>query len=239
MTEASAGTSEQIRCIVLLSSDDATECAGLQQAWLDADPIPPLVADVPRRYVRSLPLPSEQRGFNPRELFGVAQLWVDGIDTALAVCEDLSRALSQQEAGFRGFGSKVIPMREYVVIDGPERPGGGDGIKALFFACRRPGMTVSAFQDHWRNVHGPLVPGTPGLARYVQCHPCPEGYDRLQPAYDSMAELTFADEAGLVAFNGPSSHRDAQGADLPNLWDMTVRTPRIYIQDVFDGAIPA
>jgi uncharacterized protein (TIGR02118 family) len=235
MSEPGMRDSDSIRCVVLLSHEDAAEHARIQQTWLGADPVPALVADVANRYVRSLPLPSQERGFNPRELFGVAQVWVDGVGPALSACEELA-ALGGAAGDplFAGCGVKAIPMRELVVIDGQERPGGSDGLKALVFACRKPGMTVAHFQAHWRDVHGPLVIGTPGLERYVQCHPCPESYDLHRPAYDSLAELTFADVAALAAFNAPSPQRSAQGEDLPNLWDMTVRTPRVFVRDDFD-----
>jgi len=57
-------------------------------------------------------------------------------------------------------------------------------------------MSVAEFQDYWRNRHAPLVPRTPHLLRYVQCHVLPETYESdTPPAYDGVAELWWPDLA--------------------------------------------
>ena len=40
-------------------------------------------------------------------------------------------------------------------------------IKLVCFLRRKPGMSVEAFHEHWRERHGPLIAGTPGLAKYL------------------------------------------------------------------------
>jgi uncharacterized protein (TIGR02118 family) len=53
---------------------------------------------------------------------------------------------------------------------------------------------VAEFQDYLRTKHAPLVPRTPHLLRYVQCHVLPETYDSdAPPAYDGVAELWWPD----------------------------------------------
>jgi uncharacterized protein (TIGR02118 family) len=61
-------------------------------------------------------------------------------------------------------------------------------------------MTVEAFQRHWREVHGPLGAGVPGLRRYVQSHTRLSAYDRgKDPAWDGVALIWFDDAATLRA----------------------------------------
>ncbi len=64
-------------------------------------------------------------------------------------------------------------------------------IKRITLIYRLDGMSVEAFRKHWREVHGPLAAGTPGLRRYVQHHVV-ESRSRtnvLRP--DGIAELWF------------------------------------------------
>jgi uncharacterized protein (TIGR02118 family) len=222
----------RLRCVALLSAPDPASAADLQAAWLAQDPVQAAVAGRADAYLQTLPLASEQRGFSPREVFGVAQFWTADLTTALELCAEISAAgFTARSPGLATASIAATPMREYVLVDGPERRGAPDGVKAFFYAKRKPGMSVADFQRHWLHVHGPLVPGTPGVERYVQLHPCPEAYERSLAPYESLAEMTFADAAALAAFNGPSEPRDRQSADLPNLWDLTVRTPRFYVAD--------
>ena len=30
-------------------------------------------------------------------------------------------------------------------------------VKAVYMVARKPGLSIEEFQDHWRQVHGPLV----------------------------------------------------------------------------------
>ena len=58
-------------------------------------------------------------------------------------------------------------------------------------------MNVEDFQHYWRTQHGPIVPKTPGLRRYVQCHVLPETYQEGPPVYDGVAELWWPDLTSL------------------------------------------
>ena len=55
-------------------------------------------------------------------------------------------------------------------------------IKLVCFFRRRPGMSRDDFHHHWLESHGPLIAGTPELARhlvrYEQNHRLPEDYER-------------------------------------------------------------
>lgn len=73
--------------------------------------------------------------------------------------------------------------------------------KFVYVLRRKPELTREAFQQYWREVHGPLVAkyaDTLGLQRYVQVHTLPEAQARadevrgqLSDAYDGVAELWF------------------------------------------------
>jgi uncharacterized protein (TIGR02118 family) len=62
-------------------------------------------------------------------------------------------------------------------------------IDAFSLLKRKPGLSVDAFQEHWRTEHADLITLLPGVVRYVQSHPLPEMYDQGEPAYDGVAEL--------------------------------------------------
>lgn len=226
---------ETIRCIAVLSAGDGAPPAELQSLWLRNDPFADLMDEHVMRYLRSVPLPSEERGFRPKANYGVMQVWVQGVRRAIALAEALEeRAATARGSMLEASRIFVLPTREYALIDGPERRGGADGIKAFYFSSRKPGMSVDDFQNHWLHVHGPLVPPSPGITRYVQCHPCPEWYAKAQPPFDALAELTFPDRAAQEAFATSPETREQQSADLPNLFDLTGGAMRFYLEDRFD-----
>jgi len=214
---------DEICCMAVLESAGDADPQVLQQAWLADDPIGALAPGA--RYRRSLPLPSDERGFRLKRVYGVAQLWVAGIAAATDLLRRLKRpVLKDTEVA-------AIAFRELVVIDGPERKGGADGVRGFYFSSRKPGMDVEAFQAHWRDVHGPLVIPSPGISRYVQFYPCPETYGGdLTPKYDSLAELTFPDKAAQEVFATSEHNTVHQRNDLPNLWDMTGGALRFYLE---------
>jgi uncharacterized protein (TIGR02118 family) len=113
-------------------------------------------------------------------------------------------------------------------------------IRLVFVLRRKPGMSRSAFQDYWRNNHGPLVARHStalDIRRYVQVHTLDDPVnDRLagdrgtmEPPYDGVAELwwttrdklvaTFTSAAGRAAAN-ELLEDERQFIDLPNspLW---------------------
>lgn len=76
-------------------------------------------------------------------------------------------------------------------------------IKVLSLLTRKPGLSHDAFVAHWRDIHGPLAIGVPGLRRYVQSHitgtrnrtDIPE----TEVEIDGIAELWYDDEAAMRA----------------------------------------
>ncbi len=76
-------------------------------------------------------------------------------------------------------------------------------IKIVSLLTRKPELTHEQFVAHWRDIHGPLALGIPGVRRYVQSHiqgtrtraDIPE----TDIAVDGIAELWYDNEDALRA----------------------------------------
>lgn len=96
-------------------------------------------------------------------------------------------------------------------------------IKLTFCLIRLPHLSREAFQDYWRNTHGPLVASvaeTLQIRRYVQTHSSPaEASAGLRASrgapddYDGVAQLWF-DSLDAVIANGRRPEAQAAGALL-------------------------
>jgi hypothetical protein len=62
-------------------------------------------------------------------------------------------------------------------------------VKLICFLKRRPGLTLEEFYDHWENRHGPLIAGTPELARHLV-------------RYEQVRRSTHADWLGTPDYDG-------------------------------------
>jgi uncharacterized protein (TIGR02118 family) len=143
-----------------------------------------------RRYVQSHTLAAAYRKGEP-VYDGIAEVWFDdtaamhalrGTPAVTAVQADEARFIDHATMG-------LIITEEHVLEDGAAPAG---TVKSVGFVRRRPGMTVEAFQRHWREIHGPLGLPVPGLRRYVQSHTRPAAYERGRaPAWDGVASLWF------------------------------------------------
>jgi uncharacterized protein (TIGR02118 family) len=86
-------------------------------------------------------------------------------------------------------------------------------IKTVSLLVRKEGSSHADFVKHWREIHGPLAYACPGVARYTQIEVKSssfrtDGVAALDVAVDGIAELWFADQAALDAFNAsPATHR--------------------------------
>ncbi len=91
-------------------------------------------------------------------------------------------------------------------------------VKMVIFFKRRQGMSVEAFQAHWRTVHAGIIARLPGIRRYVQNHVLPSSYRKSEPAYDAIAESSFDDTQAMKALAGTPEYA-AVLADEPNFID--------------------
>jgi uncharacterized protein (TIGR02118 family) len=161
---------------------------------------PEVVTKLPgvRRYVQSPTRLAAYRSGEP-VYDGIAEVWFEdtaamhalrGTAEVAAVQADEARFIDRSTMG-------LIITDDHVIKDGPVLSGSAKGVG---FVRRKSGMTVEAFQEHWREVHGPLGAALPTLRRYVQSHPRPSAYSRgREPAWDGVAILWFDDSAALRA----------------------------------------
>ena len=85
-------------------------------------------------------------------------------------------------------------------------------IKTVSLLVRKEGSSHESFVRHWREIHGPLAYACPGVARYTQTEVKSssfriDGVAALEVAVDGIAELWFADQAALDAFNAAPATR--------------------------------
>jgi uncharacterized protein (TIGR02118 family) len=119
---------------------------------------------------------------------------------------------------------KWLPTTEFVVIDGDTRTG-GSFVKAMFFPHRLPHMTVADFQAYWRTKHAAIVPKTPHLYRYVQCHPTAVAYDQLGGAFsDGIAELWWRSLDDAHEALASAAFTEEQPKDAANFVDPAFQT---------------
>jgi len=152
-----------------------------------------------RRYVQSHRIKHGGFGLScPYE--GVAEVWFDSLEAA----RQMQQSREYREGAFADEPNFIdtsrlawIATQENVVLDGPAMAKDTPGVKALFFPKRKPALSVADFQTYWRTKHGPIVPKTPGLRRYVQCHVLSETYQGSVPTYDGVAELWWPDLTSL------------------------------------------
>jgi len=150
-----------------------------------------------RRYVQSHRLPGLRASF-PESLFeGAAEVWYDSLAAALAMRDSpeyLEGAYKDELNFIDQAGLKWLATQENVVVAGAPMAKDAKCVKGLFLVKRKPGLSVAEFQDYWRTKHAPLVPRTPHLLRYVQCHVLRETYESdTPPAFDGVAELWWPD----------------------------------------------
>jgi uncharacterized protein (TIGR02118 family) len=127
---------------------------------------------------------------------GVAELWFAdeaAFEAARPVADVRFASLAEGEAVIAW-----LPCVENVVVEGVDVDWLAAPIKALFFPSRKPGTSVEAFQEHWRTKHAAIVPDTPHLRRYVQCHVVASAYVEDAPVHDGVAELWWADVPDML-----------------------------------------
>ena len=112
-------------------------------------------------------------------------------------------------------------------------------VKVIAIVKRKPGMSIEAFQAHWRTQHAEVVAKLPGLRRYVQSHTLPSGYRKGEPVWDGIAELWFDDTDALRALRG-SAEQTAVDADEERFLDRGAMK-LLFTDDhvIKDGSIPS
>lgn len=186
-----------IKCFALLPKKPGISDEQFHSHWRGVHAQLALRIPSLRRYVQSHRLPGLTASFPESRFDGAAEVWYDSLEAALAMRESpeyLEGAYKDEPNFIDQPGLRWLATREHVVVAGAPMAKDARCIKGLFLVKRKPGMSVAEFQDYWRNIHAPLVPRTPHLLRYVQCHVLPETYESdTPPAFDGVAELWWPD----------------------------------------------
>lgn len=112
-------------------------------------------------------------------------------------------------------------------------------VKIVIFFKRLPGMSVEAFQEHWRTVHADIIVRLPGIRRYVQNYPLPGAYRKGEPAFDAVAESSFDDTQAMKALAKTPEYA-AVSADEPSFIDRSTMGSIITEEHVVkEGQVPA
>jgi len=203
----------------LLSAGSDISTDGFDREWRGrySDGVASL--DGLRGYVQ-LPATANVSPFGVSSPFtGIDELWFDELDAAIDAISDARWGEgpgSSDPALLGEGGSRWLVAQENVVVDGPET----GRSKMLFLFHHRPDQTLQDCQSYWRTQHAKLVPGSPGLARYVQSHVLPgKGADEVD-GFDGIAELWFPDLKQTEIFSASEEFRIEQGDDIPKFCDL-------------------
>jgi len=205
-----------IKAIYFLKRKPGMDLQAFRSYWLGRHA--ELVSKVPglRSYVQFHTLQSGYRKGEP-VWDGIAELGYDDTDAMRRIATSAeSRAATEDTGNFADatHGGALLTV-ETVQKDGPANPG---MVKMAGFATRKAGMEPEAFQQYWREIHGPLSSKLPQLRRYVQCHPLLSAYRAgIKPIYDGVA-LSWFDSTDAMR-EKPPEYR-AIRRDEPNFLEL-------------------
>ncbi len=182
-------------------------------------------------------LRAEKVDNSPRFFNGVVEAWDDAQSAA-----DLQRALSTPEkiydesAHFMDVDNIVVLSGvENIVQWGPAHVDLKKLLRALWVVTRKPGMSVPEFQHYWRHTHGPMVPRTPSMVRYIQYHVSERRAGAGMPQFDGVAELSWNNlEEYRESWQSPQMQHE-QFPDMPNFLDLTQITGGFF-QEIWRSA---
>jgi uncharacterized protein (TIGR02118 family) len=177
---------------------------------------------------------AQQVDDSPRLFSGVVEAW-DPVRSAA----EMHLALSSPEKIYAE-SARFMDLERIVVLSGVENivqwgPAQLDRkkiLRALWVVPRKPGMSLKAFQDHWRYTHAPLVPRTPSLVRYIQYHISERRAAAGMPQFDGVAELSWNNLAEYRESWQSYQIQHEQFSDMPNFLDL----PRItggFFQEIW------
>jgi len=167
-----------------------------------------------RRYVQSHTLLSGYKKGEP-VYDGTAELWYDNTDALRGLVNTKEfQATQADEDNFLDRSTMgQIFTEEHVIKDGAIPT---NGVKNIEFVTHKPGMSIEAFQKHWREIHGPLGASIPVVRRYVQSHTRLSAYNRGNaPAYDGVA-ITWFDDTHAMRVSATTPEYERTRADEPN-----------------------
>ena len=173
-----------------------------------------------RRYVQSHTLPSGYRKGEP-VYDGVAEVWVDDTHVMRAQAGTPEyAAVRADEPNFMDVSSLgAIITEEHVIKDGDISR---NAVKNMEFVTHKSDMPIEAFQEHWREIHGPLGAAIPVVQRYVQSHTLLPVYKAGKtPVYDGVA-ITWFDDTQAMRTSATLAEYETTRADEVNFIDGTL-----------------
>ncbi len=181
-----------IKLIGLMNRKDGRSLQEFQRYWREVHA--PLIAQAPglRRYIQSHSVPELYDQY-PQAFDGMAEAWFDSPEAyGAAIASPAWQAAVADGPNFIGSSRRLLAT-EVPIIDAygstKERAG---MVKYAGFLTHKDGLSVEAMQQHWREVHGPLVvKELTTMVRYVQCHAITDSY-RGPNAFDGVPEAWFA-----------------------------------------------
>ncbi|NOT57930.1 MAG: EthD family reductase [Deltaproteobacteria bacterium] len=171
-----------------------------------------------RKYVQSHTLLSGYRKGEP-VYDGAAELWFDDTNAmrALAGTKEAAAVLADEKNFLDPSTVGSIITDEHVIKPGAIPP---DAVKNLEFVTHKPGMSIEAFQQHWREIHGPLGASIPVVRRYVQSHTRRSVYaSGKTPVYDGVA-ITWFESTQAMRTSATMPEYARTRADEPNFIEL-------------------
>jgi uncharacterized protein (TIGR02118 family) len=145
----------------------------------------PIAAKMPglRRYVQSQTLLETYEGDTPPDFDGIAELYWDNLEAfeqSRATPE--SRAAAEDAANFIGANTRLL-VSERPLVDALPSPRERESmVKVVGMLMVKDGVSLDAFQKHWREVHGPInVKVITNMRRYVQALVLPQSFENGNP----------------------------------------------------------
>lgn len=183
-----------IKLMTLLTRADGVSVERFRDYWRNVEG--PELAKAPgvRRYIQSHAAP-EFYDTDARPSFdGLSEIWFDDLDAIEgARARPGWRAAVSAAREVIGAAHNLVATEVPMIDAFPDARDRQSMLKYIGVLSRSPDMTVEAFQQYWRDVHGPLVIASlPEMRHYVQSHPLPESYGgTLSPAFDGLPEAWF------------------------------------------------
>lgn len=106
-------------------------------------------------------------------------------------------------------------------------------IKTVTMLTRRSDLSPEEFQQHWRQVHGPLVLKLPGVRRYVQSRPATiPGHN---PPFDGIAEVWYDDLESLRRAAASQACRDLLADEVNFMGPRTEESIFFIVEEIEIG----
>ena len=155
----------------------------------------PLAAKAPglRQYIVSTTLTGEGPAYTPA-YDGLAEFWYDDLDALEAAEASPEWAATRADSpNFIGEVAALFTTEVPIIDDGLPVRERESWVKYAGLLTRKQGTTMEAMQQHWRDVHAPLVcEEFTTMVRYIQSHAIPETYGTARhPAYDGVPLAWF------------------------------------------------